>query len=140
MNLVKPCLIFTAWREHMPDQINRDSQRYVKRALTQRGVNFTVAQGCYKGACEPSLIVIDTARARAIVQGFARLFEQESILAVDVNRQARLETCDGELIRGLGTLRHVQENVARACDSWSRVGAEFYTTDTLTGVQHNETE
>lgn len=131
MYLTKAVLIFTAWRDHMPEEVNRASVEYVKNALDKRGFAWVAAQGCYNGCMEPAIVVLDTESARDTVQGLARLFDQESILVVDANRAARLETCDGTLIRGLGTLRIVAENVARACDAWTRIGENFYTTESL---------
>jgi hypothetical protein len=132
MNITEPVLIFTAWRDHVTEEVNRASVAYMKRALDKRGIPYRSAQGCYKGLLEPAIVVYGyDGAALATVQGFARLFEQESILAVDANRAARLETCDGTLIRGLGKLRNVPENVARALDAWTRVGNQFYTTESL---------
>jgi hypothetical protein len=132
MNLQRAVLIFSAWRAHVTDEkVNHASVNYVKRALDKRGIKWQAAQGVYKGNSEPAIVVIDTASTRATVQGLARLFEQESILLVDCNGAARLETCDGTLIRGLGKLRNVPENVARALDAWTRVGNQFYTTESL---------
>ena len=132
MDIRKPAIVFSAGRAHVTDElVNRASVSYVKRALDKRGIAWKAAQGVYKGNSEPAIVVIDTASTRATVQGLARLFEQESLLLVDCNGSARLETCDGTLIRGLGKLRNVPENVARALDNYTRVGDQFYTTESL---------
>lgn len=128
MNHFSPVILFSAWRAGRPAQVNRDSVAYVKSALDARGIAYKSAQGCYKGATEPAIVVIDTDATRATVQGFARLFEQESLLLVDANRAARLESPDGELIESLGRLRAVPEHVAKGRDAWTRVNDQFYIT------------
>ena len=128
MNILKPAIVFSAWRADKPVQVNRDSVAYVKSALDSRGIEYKSAQGCYKGQTEPAIVVIDTDSTRATVQGFARLFEQESLLYVDANRAARLESPDGELIASLGRLRAVPEHVAKGRDAWTRVDDQFYIT------------
>ncbi len=131
MNISEPTLIFSAWQAGIDTQANRKNVSWLKLQLKQHGVPYVIAQGSYHGELEPSLVVHDTASARRIVQRLCRLLKQESILAIDANRHAQLETCYGALIEPLGILRNVPENIARACDSWSRVGAQFYTTDSL---------
>lgn len=124
----KPSLVFSVWRWHVPEHTNRQSVDYTKRALMNHGIVYTVAQGCYKGMKEPALIVADTKRTRATVQGLAHLFEQETILAIDANQNARLEDCDGHTVETLGKMRAVPELAARKCDAWTRIGTQFYTT------------
>jgi len=131
MNIQQPALVFSAWNKDIDTEQNRKNVSWVKLQLKQYGVSYAIAQGCYKGQTEPALVVIDAEPARGIVQRLSRLLKQESILAIDANRAARLETCDGTLIAGLGTLRNVPEQVARACDAWTRVGEQFYTTESL---------
>lgn len=134
MNIAEPVIIFTAWRADKPTQVNRDSVAYVKSALDARGIAYRSAQGCYKGETEPAIVVYGYNDAeRATVQEFARLFEQESLLLVDANRAARLESPDGELIETLGIFRNVPEGAARSCDAWTRIGTEFYTTELMQG-------
>jgi len=131
MIISEPVLIFSAWRDVLNVQENRRNVSALKLLLKDENVRYTVAQGSYKGQTEPALVVIDTEPARRIVQRLCRHLNQESILAVDANRHARLENCHGHLIESLGTLRNVPENVARACDAWTRVGENFYTTESL---------
>ena len=133
MNIFEPVIIFTAWRADMPEQVNRDSVSYVKCALDERGIAYRSAQGCYKGQTEPAIVVYGyDAAALDVAQGFARLFEQESLLLVDANRAARLESPDGDLIKDLGKLRAVPEHVAKAQDAWTRIDDLFYITVKLT--------
>jgi len=131
MNIQQPALVFSAWQNDIDTEQNRKNVSWVKLQLKQHGVEYAIAQGCYKRQTEPALVVIDTEHARVIVQRLSRLLKQESILAIDANRHAQLETCDGVLIESLGILRNVPEQVARACDAWTRVGERFYTTESL---------
>jgi len=128
MNIQQPALVFSAWQTGLDTEQNRKHVAWIKLQLKQHGVQYAIAQGCYKKDCEPALVVLDTEPARGIVQRLCRLLKQESILAIDANRHARLETCDGALIESLGTLRNVPEKVARARDNWTRVGDQFYIT------------
>lgn len=122
-------LIFSAWRDVLGIQENRRNVAALKQDLKAADVQYTVAQGCYKGATEPALVVTDTPHARRIVQGLCRHLNQESILAVDADRHAQLETCYGNLIEALGVFRNVPEGAARSCDAWTRIGTDFYTTE-----------
>jgi len=131
MNISEPTLIFSAWQSALDTEQNRKNVAWFKLQLKQHGVPYAIAQGSYHGELEPSLVVHDTASARRIVQRLCRLLKQESILAIDANRSARLETCDGQLIESLGILRNVPEGAARACDSWSRIGDQFFTTEAI---------
>lgn len=128
MNIFKPVIVFSAWRAHVSDDVNRHSVAYVKSALDARGIAYQSAQGCYKGQTEPAIVVIDTENTREVAQNFARLFKQESLLFVDANRAARLESPDGELLADLGRLRAVPEHVAKGRDAWTRVDDQFYIT------------
>jgi len=131
MNIQQPALVFSAWQRDIDTEQNRKNVAWVKLQLKQHGVEYAIAQGCYKQDCEPALVVLDTDHARGIVQRLSRLLKQESILTIDANRHARLETCDGQLIESLGILRNVPEKAARACDAWTRVGERFYTTELM---------
>lgn len=131
MNITEPVLIFSAWQAALPTQDNRRHVAWAKNQLRHNDVQFTTAQGCYQGQTEPALVVIDTELSRGIVQRLCRALHQESILAVDANRVARLETCDGNLIESLGKLRSVPEHVAKARDAWTRVDNQFYITVNL---------
>ena len=135
MNVFEPVIVFSAWRADKPEQVNRDSVEYVKNVLDRRGIPYRSAQGCYKGQTEPAIVVIDTDATRDAVQGLAWLFEQESLLYVDANRAARLETPGGTLIDTLGVLRAVPEHVAKARDAWTRVDDRFYITVDLTAPE-----
>ena len=128
MNIQQPALVFSAWQADIDTEQNRKNVAWIKLQLKQHGVSYAIAQGSYKGATEPALVVLDAEPARGIVQRLSRLLKQESILAIDANRHARLETCDGVLIESLGTLRNVPEKVARNRDNWTRVGDQFYIT------------
>lgn len=128
MNHFSPVIVFSAWRALASESENRAAVEYVKSALDSRGIEYKSAQGCYKGQTEPAIVVIDTENTREVAQNFARLFKQESLLFVDANRAARLETPDGELLETLGRLRAVPEHVAKGRDAWTRVDDQFYIT------------
>jgi hypothetical protein len=98
----------------------------MKHQLNAAHIGFLVGEGCYKGKREPCLIVHDLDGTLDLVQRFARVYEQESILRIDANNQARLEKPDGTLIKGLGNFRCVPEQVARKRDAWTRLGDRFF--------------
>ena len=128
MNTIRPAIVFSAWQARESETQNRLNVDWVKRQLTKSSIGYRVACGCYRGDLEPSIVLADTGDAIATVRRFARLFKQESILRIDANGLSRLEDCDGNTLQNLGKLREVPEQIAKARDSWTRVGDKFYIT------------
>lgn len=132
MNTFAPFYILSA--ALAGDDAANATERTATLAHQLRASGFAVdsVRGCYMGQTEPALIAIPFDRScadseRAVLR-FARLYGQESILAVDANRAATLVFCADETRRvPLGQFYAVDECVARTRDAWTERNGQYYT-------------
>lgn len=123
MNTTTPTIIFSVCNAH--GDAFGNAHRHAKSVLNQRGIPYFEGTGCYKGEREDCFILQDIVDNLATVQQLAKWYQQESILLIDANRQARLETPQGELIKSLGTFREVRAPAAKY-DAWTRHDGRYW--------------
>lgn len=113
------------------DSAREAAERTSTLATQLRSLGFAVdnVTGCYKGQTEPSLIVIPwpdyNSAAEADVLRLARVWGQESVLAVDANRQATLLYADGTR-EPLGAFVPAAESKALKHDAWTERNGRYY--------------
>ena len=122
MNLFTPFYLISARNEKF---------QLLARRLRHEGFAIAECTGCYKGKDERSILVIDETPSspsteRALLR-LARLHGQESILAADAARVARLIYVDKWIKdESLGRFVQVDEDTAREHDAWTERGGHFH--------------
>ncbi len=130
MNTFTPFYILSASQ----DFINANEKVYrsslLARTLRRQGFATAVCEGAYKGVKERSILVIDerpsTDECYDAVIRLANLYNQESVLAVDSNRNAHLVFCDGRPPVQLGQFMCVSEEEAKSQDAYTSRGGRYY--------------
>ena len=118
MNIHTPFYILSAERSNISQEFNAARTRQLAEQLTARGLDFAPVTGSYQGATESLFIVLDDADAHGdTLAQLARRYGQESILAVDANRNAELIYIN-QGIGGNDTLR------AEPIGRWAAISAE----------------
>ena len=131
MNTEIPFFILSA--ETDIHNVNENAYRtgMLARQLRKAGLATAVCQGVYKGRAEKSILVIDETPhvddCFNIVLRLAATYAQETVLAVDANRNANLVFTDGE--RGsqwIGRFISVTEKVAKAAGDYTERAGRYY--------------
>lgn len=115
-------IIFSADREGREELLNIEARTDLECMMHSDGIFFERVTGCYEGTIENSYMV--SAKYLEVVKGYAKLFNQESILVLDHERQASLVYTDGTLVNfkdyvKLGTFKPVSESMAKANIAWT---------------------
>ncbi len=129
MNHSTPVIIFSVYRADRSSRYNRTEHDIAVRHLEFYNVAFATGCGRYHGQAERCIVVVlhnDVAERTA--RFLANLYKQESVLYVDANQQARLETPDGELIESLGSFIQVSQITAVAKGSYTAVNGRHWIT------------
>ena len=128
MNIANSFIIFSAAREGREGNENDAQHAIAREYLRNASIPFIEVNGVYKGIAERSLLATVTKpEDRAYILATAKAFDQESVLAVDGARQARLETTDGTLIARLGAFKLVDSIEGR--DAYTELDGKFYACD-----------
>ncbi len=130
MNTEIPFFILSAETDIHSTNENAYRHSMLKRQLQRAGLATAVCQGVYKGRAEKSILVIDENPSvddcfNAVLR-LAQTYAQQTVLAVDANRNANLVFTDER--RGsqwIGRFIGVTEDVAKAGDYTERAG-KFY--------------
>lgn len=117
----QPFFILSASDSSLETEVNQDRTTLLRKYLKERNVPFKELLGSYKGTQEHSFLVVDTIEN---VLQYAKRFAQESILAVDSDRQAELVFVPYFHVPytsevKLGTFQQVTREEARAQDAWT---------------------
>lgn len=98
-----------------------------------RGQGYSAARctGRYNGTDEPRIIVIDPSPILAstfenFVMRLARVYAQESVLAVNADSAARLLFTDGSLPADLGKFTAVTRDIAERADDYTKRLGWYY--------------
>lgn len=127
MNTFTPFYIVSGALPGLEDRENAARCETVQRWLESDGYATAVVRGCYQGAIEPAILVIDDRDdCRAAVLRVARQYAQDSILAVDANRAARLVYCETGERESLGQWQCVTEFEAKKRDAWTSRAGFYY--------------
>lgn len=114
-------IIFSASRSESSTLENIAATRIVERILKHKGIPYKAVNGYYKGVHEVSLLVAD--KHVSLIKQLCQLFEQESYLLVDDNRNAELHFMTGILgvthWNRLGLWQNVCKSIAESQDSYT---------------------
>lgn len=131
MNRFTPFYIVSGARPDFSSLANGNRTDSLERWLRAGGFATVQVNGCYKGNRERSILIIDDAPSNSLcesaVMRLARQYEQESVLAVDANRQARLIYCDDRSFESIGQWRGVSKKTAEHSDAYTERAGQYYT-------------
>jgi hypothetical protein len=103
---------------------NEQSTSHTKKILEKSGIPYKILDGVYKGVSETSFLV--NAKYENQVMELAKAAKQESVLFVDINRNAYLIYLDNNKTEKLGILTRVSEDKALTLDAYSKDGDIYY--------------
>ncbi len=128
MNTSIPTIIFSVHQHDFSAHENVLTNAYAKSFLYHHGIPYFNATGCHKGQREAAFVLQDVADNLDAVRHLAVAYQQESILRIDANRQARLETPQGDLIETLGKFQVTCECSAKKHDAWTKCNGRYWVT------------
>ena len=135
MNTFTPFYIVSGALSVYTPRMNADRTDSLERWLRHEGFATVQVKGCYAGEREPSILVLDDRAYNDVceqtVLRLARQYDQESVLAVDANRHARLIFCEFENTKAIGRWHAVSaETVIRNPNaSYTERAGQYYTVD-----------
>jgi len=144
MNKKDAFVIFSAFQSRLSHQDNMDNHKKVLRHLEDFGFNYKVVEGVYRGESELSILVpvINQVFDLATVEQLAHIYNQQSILFVDSDRNAELkfmvkafDASLNELPKSekLGKFIATTKGIATQCENYTKDGNNYYICD-LRGV------
>ena len=143
MNKKDAFVIFSVFQSRLSHQDNMDNHKKVLRHLKDFGLNYKVVEGVYRGESELSILVpvINQVFDLATVEQLAHIYNQQSILFVDSDRNAELkfmvkafdENLDQVRSEKLGKFIATTKGIATQCENYTKDGNNYYICD-LRGV------
>lgn len=119
------------------DESNQNRTDSLERRLHAEGLATVQVNGCYNGKRERSILVVDDAPYNDLcelaVLKLAKWYDQESVLAVDANRQARLiffdHSDDQASFESIGQWRAVNKSevMDKPGASYTERAGQYYT-------------
>ena len=139
MNKKDAFVIFSAFQSRLSHQDNMDNHKKVLRHLEGFGFKYKVVEGVYRGESELSILVpvINQVFDLATVEQLAHIYNQQSILFVDSDRNAELkfmvkafdENLDQVRSEKLGKFIATTKGIATQCNSYTKDGNDYYICD-----------
>ena len=137
-------VIFSVFQSRLSKADNMDNHKKVLRHLKDFGLRFKVVEGVYRGESELSILVpvINQVFDLATVEQLAHIYNQQSILFVDSDRNAELKFMvkpfDASLNKlpkseKLGKFIATTKGIATQCENYTKDGNNYYICD-LRGV------
>ena len=143
MNKKDAFVIFSAFQSRLSHQDNMDNHKKVLRHLEDFGFKYKVVEGVYRGESELSILVpvINQVFDLATIEQLAHIYNQQSILFVDSDRNAELkfmvkafdENLDQVRSEKLGKFIATTKGIATQCENYTKDGNNYYICD-LRGV------
>ena len=133
MNTFTPFYIVSGALSVYNPRMNADRTDSLERWLRAKGFATVQVNGCYEGEREPAILVVDdwpgNELCESAVMRLARQYDQESILAVDSNRQARLIFCEFENTKAIGRWHAVNADtvMSNPSASYTERAGQYYT-------------
>jgi hypothetical protein len=127
MNIQKPFYILSAFTEDSTDEVNGENTSILETQLSRQGWGVKPVTGKYNNEFEISYLV--TGADEESILRFAKLYNQECVLAVDANRHAELLYVDGTR-EGLGLFECVDKSLVKDLPAWTYdpVTQQYYAT------------
>jgi hypothetical protein len=121
---MKNVVIFSVFQSELDKQTNLNNTRKIVSLFKKSGMNFKIAQGCYKGISEISFIV-PICNHSSIVK-LAKQYNQESILLVDSIGNAKLSYVESYIKQSIGKMFEVSQNRALSEVSYTKVENKYF--------------
>ena len=140
MNKKDAFVIFSVFQSRLSHQDNMDNHKKVLRHLKDFGLRFKVVEGVYRGESVLAILVpvINQVFDLATVEQLAHIYNQDSILFVDSDRNAELkfmvkafDASLNELPKSekLGKFIATTKGIATQCNSYTKDGNNYYICD-----------
>ena len=140
MNKKDAFVIFSVFQSRLSHRDNMDNHKKVLKHLKDFGLRFKVVEGVYRGESELSILVpvINQVFDLATVEQLAHIYNQQSILFVDSDRNAELmfmvkpyNALLKELPKSekLGKFIATTKGIATQCNSYTKDGNDYYICD-----------
>ena len=140
MNKKDAFVIFSVFQSRLSKADNMDNHKKVLRHLKDFGLKYKVVEGVYRGESELSILVpvINQVFDLATVEQLAHIYNQQSILFVDSDRNAELmfmvkpyDALLKELPKSekLGKFIATTKGIATQCNSYTKDGNDYYICD-----------
>ena len=136
-------VIFSVFQSRLSKADNMDNHKKVLKHLKDFGLSYKVVEGVYRGESELSILVpvINQVFDLATVEQLAHIYNQQSILFVDSDRNAELrfmgkafdENLDQVRSKKLGKFIATTKGIATQCENYTKDGNNYYICD-LRGV------
>ena len=133
-------VIFSVFQSRLSKADNLENHKKVLRHLENFGFKYKVVEGVYRGESELSILVpvINQVFDLATVEQLAHIYNQQSILFVDSDRNAELmfmvkpyNALLKELPKSekLGKFIATTKGIATQCNSYTKDGNDYYICD-----------
>ena len=133
-------VIFSVFQTRLSKDENLENHKKVLRHLKTFGLRFKVVEGVYRGETELSIMVpvINQVFDYSTVEQLAHIYDQQSILFVDSDRNAELrfmvqpfDASLNELPKSekLGKFIATTKGIATQCNSYTKDGNDYYICD-----------
>ena len=129
-------IIFSVHQAQLDRDTNNFNQSKVAKLLDSVCVGWEYVAGCYKGIHEGSFLVANNENSEDMVQSLCDLFNQESYLKVDNNKNTSLcswkELGEGEFTyfdrveSSVGLFQQVCRSIAESLGNYTRHGDNYY--------------
>lgn len=121
MNTIRPFTILSGDRADLPDDENAQRTEFLTRQLQNENIQTLPVRGRFAGTPEHSVLVFDTDEYRdETVHRLANAYHQDSLLHVDANRRASLESLQDGTRTELGTFREVSASEAASLRAFTQ--------------------
>lgn len=97
---LKPCFIFSAEKSIFDGVLNARRTQFVENNLIENKTNYKKLSGAYQGVDGSSFLVLNIDDA----VNYAKLYDQDSILCIDENRNVEIYNLKTDLFEKLGKL------------------------------------
>ena len=133
-------VIFSVFQTRLSKDEHLENHKKVLRHLKTFGLRFKVVEGVYRGETELSIMVpvINQVFDYSTVEQLAHIYDQQSILFVDSDRNAELrfmvKSFDASLnelpkSEKLGKFIATTKGIATQCNSYTKDGNNYYICD-----------
>jgi hypothetical protein len=119
MNITNNVLIFSGESNNVSAEKNAIRTKEIESALKNAYLDYKKVIGSYKGIKENSFVVLDTDKTRQVVKDLCEVYNQQSFMGIDSNRQAYLVYMSSGRTEELGRFKAVSESEALKSEAWT---------------------
>lgn len=127
LETLKPDVIILSSCKGEDQNIDSNNTNLLSSLLELNNVKFSKVQGCYKGTCETSFLCIVSSPAKArLIESFADMFDQESILARTSNGIYLMFSNGDEPFKIGDNFQNVPDYIAKRQDAYTVRNGKYY--------------